>query len=296
MRMTEDSGGRRSPTPVAPVHPAAGLVGGGAAGRDRPRRRHQPLRHRRKRLHRRRLFAVVQRPWPPPSGDRRRCPRSARSRRALDDARPLSRARDRARRAAGRDRTAGAHPRVLLRQRLDRGRSRPEDGVPMVGAARRVAANAASSASRTPTTATRSAPSRSAGIDLFHSMYHPLLFDTWRARAGDPEHLAELLREQADQVAAVIIEPLVQGAAGMLMQPDGYLRRVRELCDEHGVLLICDEVATGFGRTGRMFACDHEARDARPAVRRQGPDRRLPAARRDARNRAHLRGLPRTVR
>ena len=56
----------------------------------------------------------------------------------------------------------------------------------------------------------------------------------------------------------MIIEPLVQGAAGMLMQPDGYLRRVRELCDEHGVLLICDEVATGFGRTGRMFACEHE--------------------------------------
>ena len=96
------------------------------------------------------------------------------------------------------------------------------------------------------------------GIDLFHSMYHPLLFDTRRARAGDPEHLAALLREQAEQVAAVIIEPLVQGAAGMLMQPDGYVRRVRELCDEYGVLLICDEVATGFGRTGRMFACDHE--------------------------------------
>ena len=96
------------------------------------------------------------------------------------------------------------------------------------------------------------------GIDLFHSMYHPLLFDTQRARAGDPEQLAALLREQAEQVAAVIIEPLVQGAAGMLMQPDGYVRRVRELCDEYGVLLICDEVATGFGRTGRMFACDHE--------------------------------------
>jgi adenosylmethionine-8-amino-7-oxononanoate aminotransferase len=60
-------------------------------------------------------------------------------------------------------------------------------------------------------------------------------------------------------VAAVIVEPLVQGAAGMLMQPYGYLQRVRQLCDEHGVLLICDEVATGFGRTGAMFACDHEA-------------------------------------
>ena len=96
------------------------------------------------------------------------------------------------------------------------------------------------------------------GIDLFHSIYRPLLFDTLRARAGDAEHLAELLGRHRDRVAAVIIEPLVQGAAGMLMQPDGYLRRVRELCDRHDVLLICDEVATGFGRTGRMFACDHE--------------------------------------
>ena len=56
----------------------------------------------------------------------------------------------------------------------------------------------------------------------------------------------------------MIIEPLVQGAAGMLMQPAGFLRAVRELCDRHGVLLICDEVATGFGRTGTMFACEHE--------------------------------------
>jgi adenosylmethionine---8-amino-7-oxononanoate aminotransferase len=96
------------------------------------------------------------------------------------------------------------------------------------------------------------------GIDLFHSLYRPLLFDAWQARSGDAEHLAELLVQHSDRVGAVIVEPLVQGAAGMLMQPPGYLRRVRELCDEHGVLLICDEVATGFGRTGRMFACDHE--------------------------------------
>jgi adenosylmethionine---8-amino-7-oxononanoate aminotransferase len=96
------------------------------------------------------------------------------------------------------------------------------------------------------------------GIDLFHSLYRPLLFDSWRARVGDGEHMSALLAEHGHRVAAVIVEPLVQGAAGMLMAPDGYLRRVRELCNDHGVLLICDEVATGFGRTGRMFACEHE--------------------------------------
>src|ERR687888_51509 len=59
-------------------------------------------------------------------------------------------------------------------------------------------------------------------------------------------------------MAAVALEPLVQGAAGMLVHPPGYLRDVRELCDRHGVLMICDEVATGFGRTGTMFACEQE--------------------------------------
>jgi len=56
----------------------------------------------------------------------------------------------------------------------------------------------------------------------------------------------------------VIVEPLVQGAAGMLMMPDGYLASLREVTRECGVLLICDEVATGFGRTGTMFACQQE--------------------------------------
>jgi adenosylmethionine-8-amino-7-oxononanoate aminotransferase len=96
------------------------------------------------------------------------------------------------------------------------------------------------------------------GIDLFHSMYRPLLFDALKAEPGDAADMERLLGENDGEIAAVIVEPLVQGAAGMLMQPDGYLQDVRELCDRHGVFLICDEVATGFGRTGRMFACEHE--------------------------------------
>ena len=62
----------------------------------------------------------------------------------------------------------------------------------------------------------------------------------------------------SDEVAAVVIEPIIQGAAGMQVWPGGTLRRVREWCDEVGALLIADEVMTGFGRTGRMFACEHE--------------------------------------
>jgi adenosylmethionine-8-amino-7-oxononanoate aminotransferase len=96
------------------------------------------------------------------------------------------------------------------------------------------------------------------GIDLFHSLYRPLLFDALRAEPGDVADMERLLTENEGQVAAVIMEPLVQGAAGMLVHPPGYLRAVRELCDRHDVLLILDEVATGFGRTGRMFACEHE--------------------------------------
>jgi adenosylmethionine-8-amino-7-oxononanoate aminotransferase len=96
------------------------------------------------------------------------------------------------------------------------------------------------------------------GIDLFHAAYGPLLFETYAAEPGDAADLARVLGDHGEEVAAVIVEPLVQGAAGILVQPPGYLRAVRELCDRHGVLLICDEVATGFGRTGTMFACEQE--------------------------------------
>jgi adenosylmethionine-8-amino-7-oxononanoate aminotransferase len=96
------------------------------------------------------------------------------------------------------------------------------------------------------------------GIDLFHSAFGPLLFETHRAKPGDIDDMARLLARHEEDVAAVVLEPLVQGAAGMLTHPSGYLRAVRRLCDRHGVLLICDEVATGFGRTGTMFACEQE--------------------------------------
>jgi adenosylmethionine-8-amino-7-oxononanoate aminotransferase len=96
------------------------------------------------------------------------------------------------------------------------------------------------------------------GIDTFHAAYGPLLFPTHAAEPGDAADLERVLAAHAAEVAAVIVEPLVQGAAGMIVHPPGYLRAVRELCDAHGVLLICDEVATGFGRTGTMFACEQE--------------------------------------
>jgi adenosylmethionine---8-amino-7-oxononanoate aminotransferase len=96
------------------------------------------------------------------------------------------------------------------------------------------------------------------GIDLFHSTYRPLLFHSHAAEPGDPADIARILSFYEEEIAAVVIEPLVQGAAGMLVHPPGYLRAVRELCDRHGVLMICDEVATGFGRTGTMFACEQE--------------------------------------
>lgn len=111
------------------------------------------------------------------------------------------------------------------------------------------------------------------GVEHFHSLFGPLLFevlrgpcpDTYRipADAGDLcdyyfGKMKQLLVERHNEIAAVVVEPLVQGAAGMIMHPTGFLKRLRELTRELDILLICDEVATGFGRTGRMFACEHE--------------------------------------
>lgn len=113
------------------------------------------------------------------------------------------------------------------------------------------------------------------GIEIFHKLFGPLLFETHRAPApycyrcplgrrpdecnlACPDKLGELLAQHYGQIAAVVVEPLIQCAAGMIVHPKGYLHRVRQLCDEHDVLLIADEVATGFGRTGTMFACEQE--------------------------------------
>ena len=70
--------------------------------------------------------------------------------------------------------------------------------------------------------------------------------------------LERVVRDNHERIAAVVIEPLVQGAAGILVHPEGYLRRRRELTRELGLLLIADEVAVAFGRTGTLFACEHE--------------------------------------
>lgn len=95
------------------------------------------------------------------------------------------------------------------------------------------------------------------GIELFHKLFSPLLFHTLRT-APTLAALEAAFAAHGPELCAFVVEPLIQGAAGMLVQPAGFLARARELCDEHGVLLIADEVATGFGRTGTLLACEQE--------------------------------------
>lgn len=113
------------------------------------------------------------------------------------------------------------------------------------------------------------------GIDLFHKVYRHLIFktvqlefpDCYRAPEGKQypdyafeslEKLESLLKKDQNKIAAMIVEPIVQGAAGMIIWPKGILKRMAELCKVYNVIFITDEVATGFGRTGKMFACEHE--------------------------------------
>jgi adenosylmethionine-8-amino-7-oxononanoate aminotransferase len=126
------------------------------------------------------------------------------------------------------------------------------------------------------------------GIEIFHSTFKPLLFKTFKAPSpycyrcevgathrvnggatpgvidksscglACAQKLGEILKANRGKIAAVIVEPLIQAAGGMITSPPGYLATVARLCREHDTLLIADEVATGFGRTGRMFACGRE--------------------------------------
>ncbi len=91
------------------------------------------------------------------------------------------------------------------------------------------------------------------GIGIFHDR-----FSAWQFPATHVSGLTELAALDANEIAAVIIEPLVQGAAGIRLWPRGMLAELRGWCDRHDVLLIADEVLTGFGRTGTMFACEQE--------------------------------------
>ena len=111
-------------------------------------------------------------------------------------------------------------------------------------------------------------------MDLFAEMYRPMMMDNIHVEAPDCyrcpygetrercdcpcfEHAERAFARHAHETAAIIVEPLLQGCAGMRIYPPLYLRKLRALCDAYDVKLICDEIATGFGRTGRMFASDH---------------------------------------
>ncbi len=113
------------------------------------------------------------------------------------------------------------------------------------------------------------------GIEVFHAVFKPLLLEAflapspycYRCPYGKDKtscsreclgKLEEILSKNSDSIAAMVMEPLVQGAGGMIVHPEGYLSGVKDLCKKYNILLIADEVLVGFGRTGKMFACEHE--------------------------------------
>jgi adenosylmethionine-8-amino-7-oxononanoate aminotransferase len=113
------------------------------------------------------------------------------------------------------------------------------------------------------------------GIDLFHKVYRSLLFRTYKAPApycyrcplklekescgmACIQRFEEIVSKHKNELCAVVIEPVVQGAAGIIVQPEGFLSKIRNIAKENGLLFIADEVAVGFGRTGSMFACEKE--------------------------------------
>jgi adenosylmethionine-8-amino-7-oxononanoate aminotransferase len=112
------------------------------------------------------------------------------------------------------------------------------------------------------------------GMDLFHGIFKSLIFETYYASSPDPfrcegtpqqcarnslEAMEAILKRHGDEIAGIMVEPLVQGAAGIIVHPKGFLKGVEQLARKYDTLLIVDEVAMGFGRTGTMFACEHEA-------------------------------------
>lgn len=111
-------------------------------------------------------------------------------------------------------------------------------------------------------------------IDIYNKVYRPLMVDTYRVQGPDCyrcnyeknrdncnaecfKHMEELLANNHHEISAVIIEPMVQGAAGMKIYSPKYLKSLRVLCDKYDINLIADEIAVGYGRTGKMFACEH---------------------------------------
>ncbi|MFN7181925.1 MAG: adenosylmethionine--8-amino-7-oxononanoate transaminase [Planctomycetota bacterium] len=112
------------------------------------------------------------------------------------------------------------------------------------------------------------------GIDLFHSVYQNLLFDTFKIPAPycyrcqkrknsaccfeSLNILEDVLKQNKDNICGIIVEPKIFAAGGFIVQPDGFLKKIEQLSKKYGVHLILDEVATGFGRTGKMFACEYE--------------------------------------